>query len=413
MPIDTALRARNFGIPQTEWKKIPESSDDFTPNETRHRSFSGANGDSEHFISISAPGALTFEEQLDFLQVRYLERLQTLELDPQTSIFKRIFLSDAINQAEKLYSHALFKEEKDNPIAVSITQQPPLPYAKIALLAYLIESKTPVIKTRLSPQHLLIEKNGMRHLWSMHMCCGSHAATSSEEIQTREIFGNLIETLKHYGSTLKEHCVRTWLYIKDVDVFYRGMVKSRRELFIRENLTEKTHYIASTGIEGGCDHQFDIILMDAYSILNLIPAQMSYLNDFDYLSPTSAYQVTFERGTRIDYADRSHYFISGTASIDCVGNTLHLGDVMRQLERALLNIDVLLRSGSATIGDMMYLIVYLRDTADYDRVSAYLHHRFPNMPIVIVEGAVCRPEWLIEIEGIAATSLNAPTLPAF
>ena len=56
--------------------------------------------------------------------------------------------------------------------------------------------------------------------------------------------------------------------------------------------------------------------MDAYSLLGLQPEQVSYLNDFDRLCATKDYDVTFERGTRIAYADRTHHFISGTASID-------------------------------------------------------------------------------------------------
>ena len=56
--------------------------------------------------------------------------------------------------------------------------------------------------------------------------------------------------------------------------------------------------------------------MDAYSILDLASEQVSYLNDFDRLCPTTDYNVTFERVTRVAYADRSHHFISGTASID-------------------------------------------------------------------------------------------------
>jgi enamine deaminase RidA (YjgF/YER057c/UK114 family) len=86
---------------------------------------------------------------------------------------------------------------------------------------------------------------------------------------------------------------------------------------------------------------------------------------------------------------------------------------MKQLERTLENIDVLLKSGGATIDDMMYMIVYLRDAADYARVNERLESRFPGIPKIIVEGAVCRPEWLIEIEGVAATAYNGPKLPRF
>jgi enamine deaminase RidA (YjgF/YER057c/UK114 family) len=86
---------------------------------------------------------------------------------------------------------------------------------------------------------------------------------------------------------------------------------------------------------------------------------------------------------------------------------------MRQLERTLENIDALLRSGAATLADMMYLIVYLRDAADYTRVEAYLRNRLPDLPTVITQSAVCRPGWLVEAEGIAIIGNQEPALPLF
>jgi enamine deaminase RidA (YjgF/YER057c/UK114 family) len=153
--------------------------------------------------------------------------------------------------------------------------------------------------------------------------------------------------------------------------------------------------------------------MDAYSNLDLASGQVSYLNDLDRLCPTIKYDVTFERGTRVAYADRAHCFISGTASIDNMGQVVHPGNVMRQLERTLDNIDALLKSGSAALADMMYLIVYLRDPSDFEAVDSYLRERFPFQPMFIVQGAVCRPGWLVEVEGIAVTSNDDRNLPGF
>lgn len=380
---------------------------------TSHRSFRGTQDDVEHFITITAPGEGTLEDQIAYVQSRYDEIQKKLGLKPSSAIFRRIFLSDAINQAATLRAHAAFARAEEDVVAISIVQQPPQPFSKIALLAYHIESTKPFKKTLLRHKHLLLEKNSLTHLWSTQMCCNARAASAPEEVHTREVFGQLMETLQEHGASLKQHCARTWIFVKDVDVFYRGMVSSRRELFIKEGLSEHTHYIASTGIEGCCEHQYDLVLMDAYSILNMAPQQMSYLNDFGLLCPTKDYNVTFERGTRIAFADRAHHYISGTASIDKFGRTIYVGDVMRQLDRALLNIDGLLKSGGATIDDMMYMVVYLRDTADYMRVHAALQARFPHIPMVVVEGAVCRPDWLIEIEGVAAATHADTQLPSF
>ncbi len=70
-------------------------------------------------------------------------------------------------------------------------------------------------------------------------------------------------------------------------------------------------------------------------------------------------------------------------------------------------------SASATLDDMMYFIVYLRDPADYENIDAYIANRFPSIPYLIVQGPVCRPEWLIEIEGVGVAPNNAPSLPDF
>jgi enamine deaminase RidA (YjgF/YER057c/UK114 family) len=115
----------------------------------------------------------------------------------------------------------------------------------------------------------------------------------------------------------------------------------------------------------------------------------------------------------VAYADRVHYYISGTASIDKAGDIVYPGDVMRQLERSMENVDVLLKSGGATLADMMYLIAYLRDPADFSRVAEYFREHYPRLPVQIVLGAVCRPAWLIEVEGVAITGNNDATLPEF
>jgi enamine deaminase RidA (YjgF/YER057c/UK114 family) len=108
-----------------------------------------------------------------------------------------------------------------------------------------------------------------------------------------------------------------------------------------------------------------------------------------------------------------HNFISGTASIDPQGRVVHPGNVLRQLGRALDNIEGLLHAGGAGLADMMHLTVYLRDIADYRVVRNSLNERCPGLPVLVVLAPVCRPDWLIEMEGIAITANNQPGLPAF
>ncbi|MEK7244806.1 MAG: hypothetical protein AAB223_02160, partial [Pseudomonadota bacterium] len=332
------------------------------------RSFHGTRAGAEHFICVEAPGKLGLEDQIGLVRERYAAARETLGLAPETAVFRRLFLSDTMNQAARVRESLLTVDPPGSPVAVSIVQQPPLPGAKIALFAYHVEGGGEFVKRRLSARHVLVERNGLGHLWSTRLCSGARGSSVSAAAQTRELFNDLIGTLAARGGTLRDHCVRTWVYLKDIDVFYQDMVDSRRELFAEQGMTGATHFIASTGIEGACAHRYDLVALDAYSILGLVPAQVSYLNDFDRLCPTKDYNVTFERGTRVAYADRAHLFISGTASIDRAGAVVHPGDTLRQLDHAIANIEALLRSGRAGLDDLMHLLVYLRDPTDFARV---------------------------------------------
>lgn len=379
----------------------------------RTKSFHGTRGGAEHFISVVPPMRLGFEEQIAFVQRRYAEAMRSLGLSPCTAVFRRLFLSDALNQAARIRACGLADNGPEDPVAVSIVQQPPLPDSKLALFAYHIDDPRHLKKERLSMRHLIVNKNGRRHLWSTRLCAAATNSACSSEAQTRGVLVDLTKTLTLLGGTLRHHCVRTWIYLRNVDVFYQGMVKSRRQLFAQQGLRSDTHYIASTGIEGACSHRFDVVAIDAYSHLDLVPGQRSFLNDFDLLCATKEYGVTFERGTKIAYADRAHYFISGTASIDKSGEIVHRDNVLKQLDRALLNVEALLHSGGAHLDDMMHWIVYVRDPTDYARVADAFGQHFPDVPTLIVQGAVCRPEWLVEVEGIAVAPNDEPSLPAF
>ena len=113
------------------------------------------------------------------------------------------------------------------------------------------------------------------------------------------------------------------------------------------------------------------------------------------------YGVSFERGTCVKYGDRRQVFISGTASINNKGEVVHPGDIRLQTHRMWENVEVLLQEAECTFDDLAQMIVYLRDTADYQIVKQLFDERFPQIPKVILLAPVCRLGWLIEMECIA------------
>ena len=380
---------------------------------TAIKSFAGQTGGTEYFFTVEPSGEGDFAHQLNSVARHYADAVKARGLLPETAIFRRILVSDVLNQEAAVRASPLVTDKTAGPVAVSLVQQPPMPASKIALLAYHIDGDPSLAKRRISPGLLEVRKAGRRHLWSTGLRSGrsEHGVSSYDE--TTAVFQQLVDALAGQGGTLAADCIRTWLYVKGVDVFYQDLVDCRTALFARHGLTRETHTIASTGIEGACGGRYEVVAMDAYSVLGLAREQISYLNDFHLLGSTLDYGVTFERGTRVAYADRAHDFISGTASIDPKGHVVHPGNVLRQLGRALDNIEGLLHAGGAGLADMMHLTVYLRDIADYRVVREALNERCAGLPVLVVLAPVCRPDWLIEMEGIAITANNGPGLPAF
>lgn len=307
-------------------------------------------------------------------------------------VMKRYFLSDATNQVP------LMKQEGKGERAeasVSYIQQPPLDGSKIAVWLY-IQSGTTVSE---EDGAVVADHNGYRHLWRMGMV---HPDGNSY-FQTEKVLTEYEALLRSHGATLADNCIRTWFFVRDVDTQYAGMVKARLANFFNEGLTAKTHYIASTGIQGMPADTNAIIQLGAYAITGIQPEQQRYLYALDHLNRTIEYGVTFERGVVVEYGDRAHAYISGTASINDKGEVVHVGDIVHQTERMWENVEALLSEAQMTMDDCAQIIVYLRDTADYATVRQMFAERYPDIPTVFTLAPVCRPTWLIEMEcvGIA------------
>ena len=194
---------------------------------------------------------------------------------------------------------------------------------------------------------------------------------------------------------MKTHCVRTWIYVRDIDSNYAGLVKARNDVFAEDGLRHDTHYIASTGIGGATEGRNAVVAIDFLTRPDIQESDKTYLKALSHLSPTHDYGVAFERGVRLS---DGQIFISGTASIDSRGKVLHEGDVVAQADRLLENVSELLREGGSSLDQVPYFVIYLRDISDYPVIDAYMQERFPTVPRILLEARVCRPSWLIEME---------------
>jgi enamine deaminase RidA (YjgF/YER057c/UK114 family) len=370
-----------------------------------------------------------FEDQLQQVMAQYHAALESLDLPRHTAVFRRCFLSDAANQVNSVMASALgFGVSPAEAAAVSCIEQPPLYYRKIALLAYHVRGIEPDDKSMLEipeagryARTLALKRPERTLLWTTQMTSrrkASSVACSVQETrcaleQTRGLFATYRDHLASQGASLLDNALRTWVFVQNVDMHYAGMVVARRELFASEGLTPETHYIVATGIEGQNARPQSLITFDALAMLGLEQEQICFVDALDHLNRTDEYGVTFERSARLDHADRSRIYLAGTASIDAEGQIVHAGDVLRQTDRTLENMSALLAAAGGSLDDVAEMIVYLRDPSDAQRVVAHLDATQPGLPFVIVRASVCRPAWLVEMEGAAIVENRDSRWPAF
>lgn len=364
-----------------------------------------ANDVEESHLMVKALNNDTFWKQLENTHSFLQKYFNNNNLCTENVMLTRFFVSDCANQSQAICD---FVKQKTSPIfnncAISIVQQPPLNTTKLVLWIYLIKStKTKIIRKK-NGTEFSVNGGAYKHIWSTQLTTTDNTVESYQ--QTQSIFKNFDADLKKQGLTLKENCIRTWLYVKDVDSNYSGVVEARKEFFNELGMTKDTHFISSTGIEGRHINPQHNVLMDAYSVGGLRKEQVKFLTATDYLNPTHEYGVTFERGTSINYGDRRHIFLSGTASIDNKGEVVHSFQIEKQIGRTLDNIIALLKDADAKMDDVAHLIIYLRDIADREVVNKYFKYYYSDIPKVIVLAPVCRPGWLIEMECIAIKKIE-------
>ncbi len=339
----------------------------------------------------------SFHARLDDLLEKVKGKMSMLGMGGNNLAWSRAFLSDSANQLEILKKHPLFTEVLSRG-AFSYVEQPPLDGSKMQLLMNVVPDGIGLSGTY---DKCVLRVGDKCHLWQSVRFKPEETVGKTAYELTHEAFRRHTAWLAEQGLTLKDNCVRTWLFVRDIDHNYHEVVTARNEVFAKEGLTSDTHYIASTGI-GGCIENPDALVSVDFWSVNDAGMVRKYLQALDYLNPTHEYGVAFERGVMFSQQGIRHALISGTASIDKFGKCLHVGDVRRQAERLFLNIEKLLADGGLTCGGLRNMIVYLRDVSDYGLVKDYVDSRFPDVPKVILLAPVCRPHWLIEVECVAS-----------
>ncbi|TAM36009.1 hypothetical protein EPN54_05925 [bacterium] len=127
----------------------------------------------------------------------------------------------------------------------------------------------------------------------------------------------------------------------------------------------------------------------------------------DFLNDPAEYNKSFSRGLKIELNGSTILEISGTASINERGKSIHIGNFSAQAKRTFDNLTALLGSAGAGWHDVVKTRCYLRNMRDYDKFNKYRNQFYKKQKLALfpasicVEAGLCRPELLVEIEATA------------
>ena len=289
---------------------------------------------------------------------------------------------------------------------------------------------------RISEQLVVASHNGLS--WAHVGGVMPRNALASVFDGSKSAFTTMCALLDEAGIRF-DQIVRTWLYLGDI-VGMEGPVQRNNELnrartdfftgtrFLADRLprmisgvpsAEIHAYPASTGI--GADG-FDVTMgcvalaTERKDILAVPLENPRQTAAYDYAAAYSPKSPKFARAMALSCGSHATIFVSGTASITD-SETRHIGDAVKQTHETIDNIVALIGEANlarhglpglgAVIGNMGMVRVYVKNQEDYAAIRAACEERLGDVPAVYTIADVCRPDLLVEIEGVAFSRMTA------
>jgi enamine deaminase RidA (YjgF/YER057c/UK114 family) len=198
---------------------------------------------------------------------------------------------------------------------------------------------------------------------------------------------------------------RTWFYLDRILDWYGDFNDVRNETFRRLGMLERcspTSLPASTGIRGrnflGGLCTLDFIATAPVDGRRHFARRLTHRGQ----NEATDYGSAFARGLELDLESCRYVFVSGTASIDENGKTVHAGDFGAQMRRTLAAVKSLLAAADAEMCDICQATAFLKRAGDIDAYRSILGDEgLLSLPIVCVLADVCRDDLLFELDATA------------
>ncbi|MBR6437067.1 MAG: hypothetical protein IKS45_11210 [Thermoguttaceae bacterium] len=368
-----------------------------------------------------------FANSLDELDRAFEDQLDEGE---QYHVIYRISLFLADISQEDEFIEVLKKHYGDDCPIFEIIPQAPVTGAAYAIEAWGLSasSSDKISVKRTSDQLSTVSYSGLD--WTHVVNC---RPTVSDELVYPKSYSCFEELQKQFNQLdiSFEDVIRIWIYLGDIvgpegeTQRYKELNRARTDFFGDKKFCRKyplgtsdfDAYPASTGI--GSDGKNVILAglsIHSSAANNLIavplenPQQTSAFNYGITYSPQSP---KFARALGVEYDDGGVIFISGTASI-IDSESRFIGKPARQASCTLDNIACLIDKTNcrehgfdrlgAELNQLAFLRVYIKRPEDYEEIAEVCRKRCgDSVPMVFTVTDVCRPELLVEMEGIVYT----------
>lgn len=361
----------------------------------------------------------------------YKQFIESSANDAKYSVIKQtIFISAASSteydqNKEKIitYANLFFEVLPPTSVIAQLKQQGDL-LVEIVYLEGIKEGEL-VIKQSNHGSWLVVEHENMKAVVASGLCAHQPGGTILDQsIEAFEQVKVILEEEKMDWSDI----VRQWNYIEQITACETtgNLVSQHYQIFndVRTRYYKRSKFEngfpAATGI--GTDFGgicIDLIALrfndnsrvvglknpvqiDAYDYSSRVLAENNVMSDCSRTTPK------FERAKALITPKGQWIFISGTAAITGEASAEDQS-VDRQAELTIDNIINLvsldnLRHHGVTQGKDVkidYLRAYVKYAEDLPRVLEICKRRLPSVPVACVVADVCRPELLVEIEGMA------------
>ncbi len=221
--------------------------------------------------------------------------------------------------------------------------------------------------------------------------------------QTRVVFDLMEQGLQAAGMEFSD-VVRTWFYNHKLLEWY-GEFNAVRTAFFNEHGVFDGLVPASTGIGGG--NAAGAALTAGLLAVKARPGA-SVVMPFEVPSPLQcpapAYGSSFSRAAEFGAGGFRRLYISGTASIEPGGLSVHIGDVDGQVALTMEVVQAILESRGMGWEDVSRAIAYFKCGTEASSFHRYcVEHGIPPMPVLYANTDICRDDLLFEIELDAVT----------